>query len=100
MPRGGERQTDMRPKFVYPEAVTEFRPDDEKVCPICGKPYFVIQIDSDLNLVRVGCWNHWRSDKILRVEPVRSIAGVPAKDFSAYKNPCAQINNINGYDWP
>ena len=49
------------------------RPSDEKVCPICGKPYLVVQTGQ--SFIRVGCWDHWIKNGIWRDEPTRSING-------------------------
>jgi len=96
--------------FAYPELITEFRPDDEKVCPICGADYLVIQqqwcvvSEEDLtrveeaDFIRVGCWEHWNEPyKILRIETLRSINGIPVTTFAESNISGADERNCNGY---
>ena len=97
-------------QISYPELITEFRPDDEDHCPICGMRYLVIQCQwnvescddptrvKESDEIRVGCWEHWNEPhKILRIEPLRSINGIPATIFAEAKIPGSVERNCNGY---
>jgi len=87
-----------RMRLSHPEWITEFRPDDEVICPICGKDYLVVQIESDTNLLRVGCWNHWNEPyKVLRIEPLKSINGIPVTSFAESSISNRDERNYNGF---
>jgi len=97
-------------QISHPEYITEFRPDNEEHCPICGMRYLVIQqqwnvesLDDPTRIkesdeIRVGCWEHWNEPhKILRIETLRSINGIPVKTFAEAKIPGSVERNCNGY---